>query len=64
MFISFDSIETGFEAQDRKEWARITRKLRQSVWDSKVLGGEEEEEEGDDDDEEEDEEEEEEDEEE
>jgi hypothetical protein len=37
MLISFDSIETGFEAPDRQEWARITRKLRQSLRDSKAL---------------------------
>ena len=41
MFISFVSIETGFEAQDRQEWARITRKLRQSLKDDKVLKEEE-----------------------
>jgi hypothetical protein len=41
MFISVDSRETGFEAQDRQEWARITRKLRQSLRDSKALEEEE-----------------------
>jgi len=28
MFISLDSRETGFEAQDRQEWARITRRIK------------------------------------
>jgi len=41
MFISFVSIETGFEAQNRQEWARITRKLRQSLRDGKALEEEE-----------------------
>jgi hypothetical protein len=32
-------METGFEAQDRQEWARITRKLRQSLRDRRRKDG-------------------------
>jgi hypothetical protein len=42
MCISFDSIETDFEAQERQEWARITtRKIRQILGNSKALEEEE-----------------------